>query len=397
MITAPLPPDAPVGIYIHVPFCAHICPYCDFTTYAGKAAIIPAYVDAVCRELASRANEIGERPAATVYLGGGTPSLLPAAQIQQIMDTCRTHYTLLAGAEVTMEANPNGLSPEQLAGYRAAGVNRLSIGAQTLDHRGLRRLGRQHEAADVIRALEMAHAAGIVHVNLDFIFGWPGQTREFWRHDLETVVQLGAAGPDHLSLYSLIIEPGTPYADAQARGILTIPTDDEAADLYEDAIAILADAGWTHYEVANWSREADGYSRHNAIYWQHGDYLGIGAGAFGTIGAERAMNHLLPETYIAAITRGERPVSNIDMIDERTARSESMMLGLRLLTSGVEMAAFAARHGASIETCYPGELDRLVRLGMITTDGGRVRVKARGAMVMNDVAEAFLSCQASGG
>jgi len=390
MIIAPAPPGAPIGIYIHVPFCAHICPYCDFTTYAGKGDLIPRYVDGVVREVTMRAAEAQARPVATVYLGGGTPSLLTPAQVGTILDATRAAYDLLPDAEITMEANPNGLDSDQLAGYRVAGVNRLSIGAQTLDRRGLRTLGRQHEAGDALAAVRAARGVGFERINLDFIFGWPGQDRETWRRDLEGVLAMGDDGPDHLSLYSLIIEPGTPYADAVARGILHVPDDDAAADLYEDAIAILDAAGWTHYEIANWSRTPDGFSRHNAIYWRHGDYLGIGAGAFGTVGGARAMNHLLPETYIAALERGELPHSNIESIDAGTARGETMMLGLRLLVDGVDAETFGERHGEPLEAVFGEPIRELTELGLLEPTGRGVRVTPRGMMLANSVAERFL-------
>lgn len=390
MITAPAPPDAPFGIYIHIPFCAHICPYCDFNTYAGKEDLVPRYVDSVVQELEMRGAELPDRVAETIYLGGGTPSLLSPLQIEQILAACRSSYRITPDAEVTMEANPNGLDAERLAGYRAAGVNRLSIGAQTLDRRGLRTLGRQHEAVDVLDAVRMAHSAGFERINLDFIFGWPGQQREAWQADLERVLALGDEGPDHLSLYSLIVEPGTPYADAAARGILQVPDDDAAADLYEDAIAILDAAGWDHYEIANWARTPERYSRHNAIYWRHGDYLGIGAGAYGTIGGIRVMNHMLPETYIRAIEGGTLPHSNSEVIDETTGRGETMMLGLRLLDDGIQKAAFSQRHGVELETHFGTQIAQMEKIGLLERMDTGVRLTPRGMMLANDVAAAFL-------
>jgi oxygen-independent coproporphyrinogen-3 oxidase len=390
MIIAPSPSDAPVGIYIHIPFCAHICPYCDFNTYAGKDDLIPRYVDAVVRELAMRADEIGGRSAATVYFGGGTPSQLEPGQIATILDVARSSYDVLPDAEITMEANPNGLDRERLAGYRAAGVDRMSIGAQTLDRGGLRRLGRQHEAVDVLDSVRSAREAGFERLNLDFIFGWPGQDRATWQADLRRVLELGHEGPDHLSLYSLIIEPGTPYADAAARGILHIPDDDEAADLYEDAIAILDEAGWDHYEIANWARTPDRYSRHNAIYWQHGDYLGIGAGAFGTIGGRRVMNHLLPERYIAELEKGSLPHSNTETLDEATSVGETMMLGLRLLDDGVDAEAFSVRHGVGLYERFGTQIERFEGVGLLERTAHGVRLTPRGMMLANDVAAEFL-------
>ncbi|MCO5218081.1 MAG: radical SAM family heme chaperone HemW [Thermomicrobiales bacterium] len=390
MILAPMGTDDPIGIYIHVPFCAHICPYCDFTTYAGKGDLIPSYVDAVMEEIARRAGEARGREIATIYLGGGTPSLLSPEHIARILNTIDQQFPVLPEAEITMEANPNGLTPEHLRGYRAAGVNRLSIGAQTLDRRGLRTLGRQHEAQDVFTSVREAHAAGFERINLDFIFGWPGQHRESWQRDLQEVIAMGDEGPDHLSLYSLIIEPGTPYADAQARGILVMPDDDATADLYEDAIDMLDAAGWTHYEIANWSRKPNGHSRHNAIYWQHGDYLGIGAGAFGTIDGMRVMNQLLPERYIVDLADGRLPQSNTEPLDEETARGETMMLGLRLLVDGVDANAFQRRHGVSLTHHFGLQITRMTELGMMETTDRGVRLTKRGMMLANSVVTEFL-------
>ena len=389
MILAPLPATAPIGIYIHIPFCAHICPYCDFATYAGKDAVVPRYVASVERELAATAASVAEREVATVFLGGGTPSLLDPAQVQAILDACRGNYRLVPDAEVTMECNPNGLTEDRLGGYREAGVNRLSIGAQTLDRRGLRTLGRQHEAGDVLAAVANARAAGFDNLSLDFIFGWPGQTLDRWRADLVQVLAMPDA-PDHLSLYSLIVEPGTPFADAAARGILHMPDDDATADMYELAIDMLAKAGWRHYEVANWSREPGGYSRHNAIYWQHGDYLGIGAGAHGTMGSRRTMNHLLPETYCAAVERGEATASNVEAIDHQTQMAETMLLGLRLLDAGVEAVAFRARHGVALDAVFGDRIDDLAAIGLMERTGSGVRLTQRGLLLANEVIARFL-------
>jgi len=389
MIAAPLPRDAPIGIYIHIPFCAHICPYCDFTTYSGKGHLIDRYVECVQRELAASAELAAGRSAATIFLGGGTPSLLEPAQVASILSACRDSRKIAANAEITMECNPNGLTTARLAGYRKAGGNRLSIGAQTLDRRGLRTLGRRHESTDVLGAIRNARSAGFDNVSLDLIFGWPNQTLDSWTRDLDTVLAL-ADCPEHLSLYSLIVEPGTPFADAAARGILAMPDDDATADMYEQAIKSLAEAGWRHYEVANWARDRGGFSRHNAIYWQHGDYLGIGAGAHGTIGEQRTMNHLLPETYCQAIEAGADTASNVETIDARTSRVETMMLGLRLLDDGVDAAAFDQRHGIALDDAFGPAIEEMVTLGMMERHERGVRLTHRGLMVANEVVGRFL-------
>ena len=389
MIIAPAPPDAAIGIYLHIPFCAHICPYCDFTTYAGKESLIPRYVRALEAELRQEGARHPNRPVATVFLGGGTPSVLSAAQMGAILAACRSSFGIEPGAEITVECNPNGLTADLLEGYREAGVNRLSIGAQTLDRRGLRTLGRQHESTDTLAALDAARDAGFDNVSLDLIFGWPGQTPESWTRDLSVLLE-HPRGPEHLSLYSLIVEPGTPFADAAARGILTMPDDDASADLYEIAITTLERAGWTHYEVANWARTPDLVSRHNAVYWRNGDYLGIGAGAHAHVGKSRTMHHLLPETWCAAVERGDATASNTETIDERTARGETMMLGLRLVRDGVDADAFHRRHGQTLDEAFGPTIRDLIEIGMLERDERSVRLSPRGLMIANDVVARFL-------
>lgn len=393
MIIAPAPPDAAIGIYIHIPFCAHICPYCDFTTYAGKGDLIPRYVRALEAELQREGERHADRTVATIFLGGGTPSLLSAGQMHAILDACRDSFRIDPGAEVTVECNPNGLTAGLLAGYRDAGVNRLSIGAQTLDRRGLRTLGRQHEATDTLAALDAARDAGFDNVSLDLIFGWPGQSLELWERDLTTIVE-HPKSPEHLSLYGLIVEPGTPFADAAARGVLRMPDDDASADLYETAITMLAAAGWTHYEVANWARTPDLFSRHNAVYWRNGDYLGIGAGAHGHVGDLRTMNHLLPETYCAAVEHCEATAPNTERIQARTALGETMMLGLRLVHDGVDVDAFHHRHGQTLDAAFGATIRELVDLGMVErhrdAEREHIRLTPRGLMIANDVVARFL-------
>jgi len=198
-------------------------------------------------------------------------------------------------------------------------------------------------------------------------------------------------GPDHLSLYGLIVEPGTPMSDAVARGILHPVDDDLSADLYEDAIAFLAGRGWTHYEVANWAKHPELQSRHNRIYWQNGEYLAVGAGAHGRLGDRRLLNHLHPRGYIDAIDRGENGVGNVEQLTPEMERGETMMIGLRLLLEGVDEHHFTERHGTSLDDVFGRELKELIEIGMITRDGGNVRLTHRGLMVANDVAERFIT------
>ena len=396
-VVAPSWPGDPIGIYLHVPFCGHICSYCDFNTYAGQESLIPRYVAAMEREIARQGAALSGAAAATVYIGGGTPSLLEPAQVGRLVAACRNAFAVAADAEISMEANPNSFDEARAAGYRAVGVNRLSLGVQTQHRRGLRVLGRQHEGSDAAGAFAAARRAGFANINVDLIFGWPGQTPAIWRHDLETLLgwpggPSGGTGPDHFSLYSLIVEPGTPMAEAVTRGVFTVPDDDASADLYEAAIGRLTAAGFVHYEVANWARDAHHASRHNVIYWRNGDFAGIGAGAFGSLRGERLMQHLRPLAFIEAVEAGVAPVSNTEPIDAVTAMSETMLLGLRLLRTGVDAGAFARRHGVALADTYGPAIDLAIGRGLIerTGDERGIRLTHQGLMLSNDVTAEFV-------
>jgi oxygen-independent coproporphyrinogen-3 oxidase len=247
-----------------------------------------------------------------------------------------------------------------------------------------------HEAEDAERAGQAAVDAGFTRLSLDLIFGWPGQTLESWRTDLETVTAWSGGAVEHLSQYSLIVEPGTPLADAVQRGIVTVPSDDAAADLYELAIETLAAAGWVHYEVANWARSDAQQSVHNRVYWRNGEYLGIGAGAHGRIGRQRTMRHLLPATYISAVRSGKSAESNSEALSPETERGETMMLGLRLLREGVTFSEFERRHGQPLLDAFGDVITRFQNQGLLAMDARGVRLTQRGLMLANDVSAAFL-------
>jgi oxygen-independent coproporphyrinogen-3 oxidase len=389
-LTVPLPPNAAAGIYVHIPFCRHICPYCDFNTYAGQSHLIPEYVAALAAEMEHVARMHPGAEAPTLFFGGGTPSLLDPEQVARIIDAARRLYTLRDDAEITLEANPENLTEAALRGWRAAGVNRLSLGVQSQQRAGLRVLGRGHAAFQAEAAFAAARAAGFDNISLDFIFGWPGQTLDAWAADLHAMV---AWAPEHVSLYSLIVEPGTPLHDAVRRGILTVLDDDVVADLFECAARTLGNAGWDHYEVANWAREPRFRSRHNQLYWQNGPYYGFGAGAHGTLDGARYSNLLLPAAYIAAMRDGRLPRATREELDEATSMGESLMLGLRLLVDGVSERDFAARHGRSLRAQYPGEIARFTDMGLLEWHGAardRLRLTVRGTLLANEVCAAFL-------
>lgn len=386
-LIAPSPPGAPFGIYLHIPFCARICPYCDFNRYAHQEPLIPTYVDALIGEIELTRAAYGPIRAEAIFFGGGTPSLLEPEQVQRIIDALRRQFEIDPAAEVTLEANPERLGDGKLAGFRAAGINRLSLGVQTQQAHGLRILGRAHKPEVPERALREARAAGFDNISLDFIFGWPGQTVEDWQRDLDTML---AWQPEHLSLYSLIVEPGTPYHEAVRTGKLVPVDDDTTADLYEMAIDQLGAAGWQQYEVSNWAREPNLESRHNAIYWRNGEYLGLGAGAHGHISGVRASKLRLPAKYIAEVNAGRLPLDMSETIDAPTAMAETMMLGLRLLQDGVSATAFAARHGRALREVYAPQIAALEELDLLHWHGDRLKLTHRGLLLANDVAERFL-------
>lgn len=392
LLGAPAQRDDPYGVYVHIPFCAHICSYCDFNTYAGQASRIPAYVAALKRETVLWAPRFDGRVAGSLFLGGGTPSLLAPEQIAAVLAACRATFAVAPDAEITIESNPNDLTAGYCESLLQAGVNRISIGAQTLDKRGLRVLGRLHETGQTASAAAAARSAGFANISLDFIYGWPGQTLAGWRAELAQILggRVGGTPPDHLSLYGLIVEPGTPLADAVARGIMRPVDDDAAADMYETAIELLAGAGWTHYEISNWSASPALASRHNAVYWRNGDYAGLGAGAHGHVAGTRTMNQPSPRRYIERLRAGESPVTNSETIDARTAMGETMMLGLRLLAEGVATEAFLGRHGTTLDDQFVPVLRRLNNQGLIEATGERVRLTARGALLANAVSAEFL-------
>lgn len=394
------PAVAPFGVYLHVPFCVHKCRYCDFVTYAGREALIPAYVEALAGEIArAPARWRGALPpVSSVFWGGGTPSLLPPEAF------ARVHAALAAvfgwrggeraGVEIAVEANPETVDERYWAGLRAAGVNRVSLGVQSFQPSGLRALDRDHDAATAIGAVASARRAGIENVSLDLIFGWAGQTAAAWEADLAQAVALA---PRHLSLYALTIEERTALAADIARGRVPAPDDDRQADLYEIAAATLDRAGYDGYEISNWAlRPGAGEpawrhrSRHNSLYWRNGEYLGFGVGAHSHFRGRRFGNGHLVRRYIAAVADGTHAPASEETIAPATAMAETMMLGLRL-AEGVFRAAFRARHGRDLDGVYGPQLAELVALGLLHDAGDAVRLTPRGRLVANEVLVRFLA------
>ena len=370
-----------ISIYIHIPLCVRKCAYCDFASYAGRMEEREGYVRAVCCELRTQAAFFGRRRVRTVFFGGGTPTLLTGAQVQRIMDTLREGFALSLDAEITMEGNPGTLTRESLAAYRRAGVNRLSLGVQSLDDALLAAIGRIHTAEQAKEAVRMAREAGFANLNLDLMFGLPGQTAEQWADTLKAAIALA---PEHLSCYSLILEEGTPLHAQAARGeCAPLPDEDAVCRMDDITQQLTRAAGYAQYEVSNFARP--GFAcRHNIVYWECEPYLGVGLSAHSDMDGCRFYNPSDWEAYMRIARSG---VSAREREGDGTREErmfERMMMGLRQ-TRGVDGLRFARDFGVTPEEAWPEPIARMTRDGLIVREGDRLRLTSRGMQVMNSV------------
>jgi len=315
----------PFGVYVHIPFCATRCGYCDFNTYTAGEASRAGFVDAVIAELDLAARVLGAPRVDTVFFGGGTPTLLPAAELERILHAIEERFGV--ASEVTTEANPESVDPASLAALRAAGFTRISLGMQSAAPHVLATLDRTHTPGRAAAAAAEARAAGFEHVSLDLIYGTPGETQGDWRASLQAAL---AAGPDHVSAYALIVEPGTRLHARVASGALPAPDDDAMADRYELADALLGGAGLDWYELSNWAVDDAARCHHNLGYWRGADWWGAGPGAHSHVGGVRWWNVLHPSAYTKALAAGRSPAAGRELLDDATRRFERVMLELRL-------------------------------------------------------------------
>jgi oxygen-independent coproporphyrinogen-3 oxidase len=405
-------------VYIHIPFCQRRCSYCNFNTFANREDRLEAYVDALCTELRMYSQQTGTAELAanstevltraslrpTIFLGGGTPTMLSLEQMERVLEASNA-IVPLEQAEVTTEANPGTVIDEAyLRGLRALGINRISFGVQSLHDPMLRVLGRIHTAAAAIETYRQARRAGFDRINLDFIFGLPGQTIEQWQWTLEQIITLDV---DHLSLYSLIVEEGTPLSHQVTLGSIHIPDDDATATMYELAMEQLAAAGYEQYEISNWARDRvlhidpairqvkqrlplpQQASHHNVAYWLNADYIACGAGAHGHCYPQRWYDIRDVDQYIAAVRSGHLPVAETTKLTPNDLFFETMMMGLRL-SCGVSFVHFADRCGHDLLDIYGEEVHSLCELGMLHQDRHGVRLTERGRMLGNEVFIRFL-------
>ncbi|HEV2013903.1 MAG TPA: radical SAM family heme chaperone HemW [Candidatus Dormibacteraeota bacterium] len=366
------------SLYLHVPFCTWVCKYCDFNAYAVLEGLIPPYVEALSREVDLAGTELPIGPLDTVFIGGGTPSLLTIAQLRQLLDRARA-IGVKPGAEITLEANPTNITSERVDGWLAVGVNRLSIGVQSLRPDALRFLERLHSGPDAIEAIRTARAGGFANVSADLLYGMPGVNLAAWLDTLEAVL---AEGVQHLSAYELTVESGTRLGQEVRTGLVQMPGADDQLEQYWAAAARLEASGYGHYEISNWS--LPGFAcRHNLAAWNYHPYLGCGAGAHSMFrqadgSTERRWNVKGPHAYIRQASASGRALDGSETLSAERAVGEAAMIGVRLLD------------GTTAAQDFPAQRKQLAGAGLLAESEGRVRLTPRGVELANQVGAAFL-------
>ena len=393
-----------IALYVHIPFCETKCPYCDFNTYAGINHLLPPYLSALEREIEVWGTTLGHPTVNTVFLGGGTPSMLSPVQMAGLLSSVREVFPIAAGAEITAEVNPDDASIARLSAFRETGVNRISLGVQSLDEAELRMLGRRHGAAEALAALANITNAGFTNFSADLMYGLPHQGMDTWRSTVKEVV---GAGPQHVSAYALTMEEGTPFGKQAADGLMPEQDTDLAADMYWWADNAFAKAGLGNYEISNWARPGM-ESRHNITYWRNLPYLGVGPGAHSFLGGYRFANMKSPAGYMTKVRAWDAPsggldallrerpgpVADIDPIDVRTEMADSVILGLRLV-EGLSERSFRGRFGVGLHDAYGEVITRNVVLELLRVDGegqdAVLRLTKQGRFLANEAFVRFLS------
>jgi oxygen-independent coproporphyrinogen-3 oxidase len=393
----PAVPPIP-GIYIHIPFCERKCAYCAFNTTDFFEDLAGRYVEAVKREIESRGaslrNEAGRLAVDSIYLGGGTPSIVEAEQIAALLEACRAAFDVAPQAEVTIEINPGSFSSGRVGGWLAAGVNRASVGAQSFRDHELKAMGRNHSPGDTRRTVELLRASGFENISLDLIAGWPGQTIGDWEHNLNETIELR---PEHLSLYLLEVKPGTQLSASIQRGRVNPPDDDLAAQMYEILCETTRAAGYYQYEISNFAltgeaaerERIDLRSQHNLKYWTGATFYGMGSGAHSYDGRARWHNLLNTEAYITAVSESGTAVAERLEPGAGELAAEALFMGLRL-TEGVELTQFRDQYGLDPIERFGDDYVRLRDAGLISVSGGRLALTERGRLLSNEVFVAII-------
>jgi oxygen-independent coproporphyrinogen-3 oxidase len=373
------PPAGPLGIYVHLPFCSVRCSYCDFPTVAGRDDRIEPYLDALRREIEGHQEAAAER-ADTVFFGGGTPSRLTPEQLVRVQDALHGRFAIDAGAEITLEGNPESLTRDRLDGFRQAGVTRISVGVQSLDDGVLRRAGRAHDARDAERAVLEARRAGFAEVSLDLIAGLPGEDLARWP---DTVRRAAALGSDHVSVYLLESDKDTPLGRAVRGGRESLADDDAMASAYESTVDVLERCGLDQYEISNFARGGR-RSRHNLKYWTDVPYVGFGLGASGYYGGDRRSNRRDLDGYVRDLRAGVDPAAEHDPYDSARRLEEALFLGLRVV-EGVDLRELGARYDADPDRRFAAAWERGEAAGLIVREGSHLRLTREGRLRSNEL------------
>ncbi|MEP2994197.1 radical SAM family heme chaperone HemW [Parvibaculum sp.] len=374
------------GVYVHWPFCQSKCPYCDFNSHVVANIDQARWARALCRELEHMRSLAGAQRVRSVFFGGGTPSLMLPETVDAVLKKIASLWTMEEGAEITLEANPTSVEADRFKGYRAAGVNRLSLGVQSLDDAQLKFLGRLHSADEALRAIALARDI-FPRLSFDLIYARPGQTKDAWESELRAAL---AHAADHLSLYQLTIEPDTAFARLYEKGAFVLPEDEEAAEMYALTADICAEAGLSAYEVSNYAASGAA-SRHNLVYWRYGDYAGVGPGAHGRItsGEKRLATRArrMPGDWIDAVEREGHGLEAVEEIAPAEQGDEMVLMGLRL-QEGVSLARHARLAGREIS---PVRIEALVADDLLAVEGDIIRATSEGRMLLDAVLARLLA------
>ena len=379
----------PLALYIHWPFCVSKCPYCDFNSHVRDSVDQDAWLAALLADMAYEAVLTKGRPLTSIFFGGGTPSLMPPATVAALIQSAEQHWGFADTVEITLEANPSSVEAARFADLAGAGVNRVSLGLQSLDNAALAFLGRAHSVAESLNALTVAQLY-FGRVNIDLIYARPDQTEAQWQAELERALSFGT---DHMSLYQLTIEPGTRFETMVRTGEFVPAHNDEAATLYELTQEMTVAAGIPAYEISNHAKPAS-ESRHNLSYWRYDDYIGIGPGAHGRRLNCATQRHKKPENFLSAVDRNANGISSKETLDSRTRAIESLLMGLRL-AEGVSLQRLSARTGIAPDALLDIDaVDRIAKLGLITRDGDHFTVTSQGMPLLDAILPEIVKVEA---
>ena len=395
----------PIGLYIHIPFCETKCSYCDFNTYAGIENLLTQYIDSICKEIKLWGSVIPNAHISTIFFGGGTPSYIPANLLGQILNTIKNEMDTTNCTEITIESNPNDLSEiKKLEYYLKIGINRISIGIQSFNDIHLKNIDRRHSSSEGIHAIKNAKSAGFENINIDLMFGLPNQTKHEWIQTLEVVPTIPI---QHISMYCLTIEKNTPMFHQVNQGVLQMPDQDLAAEMYEIATDFMKQENFRNYEISNWAKN-NKICEHNLAYWKNQQFIGIGPGAHSLLSSYRFSNIESPKKYIQKLksnpdfekTQNNKQTDkdkfltiptteNYEKQDVKTKMSDTMIMGLRL-DSGINLDEFEEKFQIKIEKIFPGKIDKLISENLINKKNNQIKLSDKGKLLGNEVFINFL-------